>query len=225
MQPQRSRPTVLLAEGDAGLRAELQEKLASRRSLTLGGTAASLPELMELMDSLWPDVVLLGRDLAGVSQAAAVTRVRRVRPQVPILLLTMTGSTHAGLAEALRAGGWVALRYDCTALQIASAVFRALAGEWGPQDPRASEFRAPLLTAREIAVLTVLGSGRTDAEASAELGITERTYLTHIRHLCTKLDVPDRTALMERVLALRARFVLDGAEPPEMPGPPAGPPT
>lgn len=213
MQSPQTQATVVFAEGDPTLRAAVAEKLSSRRSLTLAGVAKTLPELVGLVEESWPDVVILGRNLPGVTQAGVVRRISGVRPQMPILLMTQTGSAHTGVAEALREGAWVALRYDCSALQIASAVLRACAGEWGPQDA-ANRQEIPLLTPREGAVLAAVMSGRPDRDCWTALGMSERTFRTHERHVRTKLDVEDRDAMIARAQALQRRYLLDGTRPP-----------
>jgi DNA-binding NarL/FixJ family response regulator len=215
MQSPQAQATVVFAEGDATLRGEVVEKLSSRRSLTLAGVAKTLAELVELVEEAWPDVVILGRNLPGVTQAAVVRRISGVRPQMPILLMTQTGSAHTGVAEALREGARVALRYDCSALQIASAVLRAHAGEWGPQDAANGEdIPLPLLTPRESAVLGAVMSGRPDRDCWTGLGMSERTFRTHERHVRTKLDVKDRDAMVARAKALQRRYLLDGTDSP-----------
>lgn len=215
MQSQQAQATVVFAEGDAALRDAVVEKLASRRSLTLAGVAKTLPELTALVEESWPDVVILGRNLPGVSQAAVVRRISGVRPLMPILLMTQTGSAHTGVAEALREGAWVALRYDCSALQIASAVFRALAGEWGPQDAaNRQDIPLPLLTPREVAVLGAVVRGLPDGDYWTELGMSERTFRAHERHVRNKLDVEDRAGMIARAKELQRRYLLDGTESP-----------
>lgn len=216
MQSPQTQATVVFAEGDPTLRAAVAEKLSSRRSLMLAGVAKTLPELVKLVGESWPDVVILGRNLPGVSQAGVVRRISAMRPQMPILLMTQTGSAHTGVAEALREGARVALRYDCSPLQIASAVSRVCAGEWGPQDAANREnLPLPLLTRREVAVLSAIVLGRSDEDACGELGMTPRTFLTHVRHLYTKLDAVDRAGLVARARALQRRYLLDGTETPQ----------
>lgn len=213
MQSPQTQATVVFAEGDAALRDAVVEKLASRRGMTLAGVAKTLPELTALVEESWPDVVILGRNLPGVTQAHVVRRISGVRPQMPILLMTQTGSAHTGVAEALREGAWVALRYDCSALQIASAVFRAMAGEWGPQDATSrQDIPPPLLTPREVAVLGAVVRGLPDGDCWTELGMSERTFRTHERHVRIKLGVEDRDGMIARARELQRRYLLDGTE-------------
>jgi len=212
MQLPQANAAVVFAEGDPTLRSVVADKLSSRRSLTLAGVATAMPELIGMVEGVWPDVVILGRNLPRVTQAAVVRRLRSVRPQTPILL--MTGSALTGVAEALREGAWVALHYDCSALQIASAVLRAHAGEWGPRDAANREAPPPVLTPRESAVLGALMSGRPERDCWTALGMSERTFRTHERHVWIKLGVEDRDAMIARAQALRRRYLIDGTQPP-----------
>lgn len=48
------------------------------------------------------------------------------------------------------------------------------------------------LTAREVEVLRLLATGRTDAEIAAALSISRRTVAAHVQHIYDKLDVSSR---------------------------------
>ncbi|ANY06556.1 ABC transporter substrate-binding protein [Pseudonocardia sp. HH130630-07] len=56
------------------------------------------------------------------------------------------------------------------------------------------------LSPRELEVLTMLLSGPSNAEISADLGITARTAATHVTHLMQKLKAPTRTAAATHAL-------------------------
>ena len=50
------------------------------------------------------------------------------------------------------------------------------------------------LTARELEVLLLLASGKTNKEIGAALFVSERTIDRHVSNMFTKLDVPTRAA-------------------------------
>jgi DNA-binding CsgD family transcriptional regulator len=52
----------------------------------------------------------------------------------------------------------------------------------------------PSLTAREIEVLRLISTGRTNREIAVELSVSERTIDRHVTNILTKLDVRTRTA-------------------------------
>jgi DNA-binding NarL/FixJ family response regulator len=50
------------------------------------------------------------------------------------------------------------------------------------------------LTARELHVLRLVSTGRTNKEIAGELRLSERTIDRHLTNILTKLDVRSRTA-------------------------------
>jgi DNA-binding NarL/FixJ family response regulator len=52
----------------------------------------------------------------------------------------------------------------------------------------------PLLTARELHVLRLISTGRTNKEIAEQLNLSERTIDRHVTNILTKLDVRSRTA-------------------------------
>ena len=52
----------------------------------------------------------------------------------------------------------------------------------------------PPLTARELHVLRLISTGRTNKEIAEELCLSERTIDRHVTNILTKLDVRSRTA-------------------------------
>ncbi|MGH4033559.1 response regulator transcription factor [Actinomycetota bacterium Odt1-20B] len=57
------------------------------------------------------------------------------------------------------------------------------------------------LSPRELEVLAELTAGRTNREIAERLYITPRTVGTHIEHILTKLDVPNRAAAAARAVS------------------------
>jgi DNA-binding CsgD family transcriptional regulator/tetratricopeptide (TPR) repeat protein len=59
--------------------------------------------------------------------------------------------------------------------------------------PEAPASRSPL-TARELRVLRLVSTGRTNKQIAGELGLSERTVDRHVTNILTKLEVRSRTA-------------------------------
>jgi DNA-binding NarL/FixJ family response regulator len=62
-----------------------------------------------------------------------------------------------------------------------------------PPTPARPVERAPL-TPRELHVLRLVSTGRTNKEIAGELCLSARTVDRHLTNILTKLDVPSRTA-------------------------------
>jgi DNA-binding NarL/FixJ family response regulator len=59
---------------------------------------------------------------------------------------------------------------------------------------RISPASRPSLTARELHVLRLISTGRTNKAIAHELSLSERTIDRHVTNILTKLDVRSRTA-------------------------------
>lgn len=66
------------------------------------------------------------------------------------------------------------------------------------------------LTPREVEVLTLLGSGATNREIAARLGIAAKTVGNHVEHVYTKIGVSTRPGA---TLFAVQHGLLDGTEP------------
>jgi DNA-binding CsgD family transcriptional regulator len=60
--------------------------------------------------------------------------------------------------------------------------------------PSAQPASRPVLTARELHVLRLVSTGRTNKDIAHELSLSERTIDRHVTNILTKLDVRSRTA-------------------------------
>ncbi|PYC62061.1 DNA-binding response regulator, partial [Micromonospora arborensis] len=60
----------------------------------------------------------------------------------------------------------------------------------------------PILSAREVQVLSLVATGHTNADIGRVLHITEATVKTHLLRAFNKLDVSDRTAAVTTAMAL-----------------------
>jgi DNA-binding NarL/FixJ family response regulator len=80
--------------------------------------------------------------------------------------------------------------------EAAKAVFARLGvrPEVARQNAAASPVSRSPLTARELHVLGLVSTGRTNKQIAAELSVSERTIDRHVTNILTKLDVRSRTA-------------------------------
>ncbi|NUS42198.1 MAG: response regulator transcription factor, partial [Mycobacteriaceae bacterium] len=138
------------------------------------------------------------------------TRRLHTAPLSPPVLVLTTFDDDDLIASALRAGASGFILKDSPAEELIRAV-RAVARGKGWLDPAVtgrvlSTYRRSSaagltrqpghggLTARELEVLTLIGTGRSNAEIARELGISEVTVKSHIGHVFTKLGLRDRAA-------------------------------
>jgi DNA-binding NarL/FixJ family response regulator len=85
------------------------------------------------------------------------------------------------------------------AMSAARAVFERLGAtpdlaRIGSPTPRAGSTHAHRLTARELQVLRLVATGRTNRAVAAELRLSEKTVERHVSNIFDKLEVPSRAA-------------------------------
>ena len=61
-------------------------------------------------------------------------------------------------------------------------------------EPAAADRTAGGLTAREVEVLRLVATGKTNRAIAGELFLSEKTIARHVANVCTKLGVSTRTA-------------------------------
>ena len=61
---------------------------------------------------------------------------------------------------------------------------------------REREHRGDVLTAREREIVDLISRGLSNKEVGRQLNLQEGFIKVHVHNICTKLEVPNRTALM-----------------------------
>lgn len=190
---------VLVADDHAIVRRGLRQILAETPDIVVAGEAETPNEVMQLvMRESW-SVVLLDIKLRGGSGLELVGWLRRERPQLPTLVLTVypeeqyaVRAIKAGAAgfltkesaperliEAVRkvAGGG---RYVST--ELAETLASMVAGEGsGPPHERLSD--------REFEVMKLLACGKTVSEVAELLALSVKTVSTHRTRILKKMNM------------------------------------
>jgi two-component system response regulator NreC len=206
---------VLIVDDHAIVRAGLRLLISGQPDMTVVGEAGSTQEGIEAAERLSPDVALFDLSLPGEGGIEAIRWLRRTRPRVRTVALTMHDDA-AYLRSVLSAGGsgYVVKRAADTELLAAiRAVYDGRSfispllddGEPRESSPVAgtsgSTETLERLSARERQVLVLLAHGHTHAEMAEQLGISIKTVETHRARLSEKLGLKSRADLV--------RFALD----------------
>lgn len=153
-----------------------------------------------------PDVVLLDLDLGADNGVELIATL--VQRWVRIAVLVVSDQTGQ-LVEAVRAGAKGFLVKASPIEEIAMAVHQVAAGSTPVSAPLLplllSEIHDPrgrcTLSARELQVLQLVASGRTNAEIAKEFYLSEATIKTHLRRIFGKLHVTDRASAVATAIA------------------------
>jgi two-component system response regulator NreC len=197
------------------VRTGLRLLISGQPDMIVVGEAGSTQEGIEAAERLAPDVALFDLSLPGEGGIEAIRWLRRTRPRVRTVALTMHDDA-AYLRSVLSAGGsgYVVKRAADTELLAAiRAVYDGrsfispLLDDAEPREASpvagtsGSTETLERLSARERQVLVLLAHGHTHAEMAEQLGISIKTVETHRARLSEKLGLKSRADLV--------RFALD----------------
>jgi DNA-binding NarL/FixJ family response regulator len=200
---------VLLVDDQELVRAGLRGILRTQFGFDIVGECADGTTVVQTVSDLKPDVVLMDVRMPLVDGVQATRALRAVDGAPPVLALT-TFDDDQVLAGMLRAGAAGFVLKGVPAEDLQQAVRAVASGAaWldpavtgrvldtyraAPAVPTARDPALDSLTGRELEVLTLIGSGKTNAEIAADLVVSEGTVKTHINHVFTKLQLRDRAA-------------------------------
>jgi DNA-binding NarL/FixJ family response regulator len=168
-------------------------------------TAHDAPTGFKLLDH-HPDfdIVLLDLKLPGVSGHAAISEFGRLRPALPVIVLS-SSEDPAGVRKAIALGAMGYVPKSASRHALMSAIDLVLKGEiYVPPLMIDSLFAAPpreevasghvgRLTVRQVEVLALLAQGSANKVIAARLGLSEKTVKIHISAIFRALNVINRT--------------------------------
>ncbi|MBN9139698.1 MAG: response regulator transcription factor [Micrococcales bacterium] len=197
---------VLLRDGIARLLAAAGHEVVAEV-----GDARSL---IERVNACRPDLVVADIRMPHGDGAQAVAELRARLPDLAVLMLTQVLEPSAVSPLVLGAAPGFGYLLKDRVLDTESFLERIRAvGEGGTAiDPLILEGHTgrtdtrELLTGREVEVLTLVASGRSNAGIAAELHISRRTVEAHLRAIFVKLDLAADVDVNQRVLAVRRWF-------------------
>jgi len=197
------RPRVYLADDHPMFLEALIDAIRERPELELVGSAPNGPDAVAGVTHLTPDVAVLDMRLRGLSGQEVLDLVVLRGSSTRFLFLSAhieSDLVYAALASG--AAGYLSKEVDREA--ICDAVLAVAKGETvlSPDVQRnlAGAIRhrdtpeRPVLTPRELAVLSLVAKGLSTPEIAARLHVASATVKTHLQSIYHKLDVPDRTS-------------------------------
>jgi two-component system, NarL family, invasion response regulator UvrY len=206
---------VLIADDHAVVRRGLRQILEAAPGITVAGEASTAPEVVGLVEERRWDVVVLDLSLPGASGLDLLAEIKRRRPELPVLILTVHSEAQYAV-RALRAGASGYLTKESAPEQLVEAVAKinrggkyvsaALAERLAFSLEKGGD-KAPheLLSDREYEVLRLLASGKTVSEVAEGLGLSVKTVSTYRTRILDKMDMRTNAELTH--YAIRNRLV------------------
>jgi DNA-binding NarL/FixJ family response regulator len=177
----------------------IRRVLAAQNDYEVVGVAGNGMDLVRLVLSTRPDVVLLDVSMPVMNGIEAARQIRRSHPQCKLIFVTQR-SDVSSLREALDAGGSGYILKQSVASEVATAIQDALSGRYYLSsglrtalrlDTTGETVRMPgvELTPRQRQVLQLIAEGKSNKEIAALLQISVRTIEFHKAGLVSTLSL------------------------------------
>ena len=194
---------ILIADDHELIRRGVRTLLEAEPGWNVVAEASDGQEALEKAKETKPEIVVLDIGMPRLSGLEAARRLKRILPQVKVLMLTVHESERLAL-EVLNAGarGYVtksdtardlviaieALRRDKTF--FTSRVDRMILDNFldGRPSKRAKEMQGEQLTSRQREIVQLLAEGKTSKEVSALLNLSVKTVETHRANIMKRLS-------------------------------------
>jgi len=195
---------ILIADDHALFREGLRRILEREEDMEIVGEANDGAEALQLANRVKPDVILMDISLPGASGVKITQEIKKRYREVHVIMLSMYEDI-AHITESFQAGasGYVIKTHPSGELikTIGSVIgegvpippameHRLLKGMREPQF--LSGIKNLYLTKKEIRVLKLMASGKTNKEIANRLSVNEKIVKTHLDHIYRKLGVKNR---------------------------------
>jgi len=202
--------SILLYEDNSLLSESIQSMLHLNKNIKVSGAFENPIEVKSHIQTLKPDLLIMDIDMPRMTGIEAVTQVRKVDKEIPILMLTVfDDNKHVFDAICAGASGYILKKHISS--KLFSAIEEVLDGG-SPMSPSiarlvlASMHEKPTaentyqLTSREKEVLTSLSKGNSYKLIADEVHISIDTVRSHIRKIYEKLHVHSQTEAISKAI-------------------------
>lgn len=190
---------VLVADDHAIVRRGLRQILAETPDIMVAGEAATAQEVLRLVREERWNVVVLDISLPGGSGLELLSTIRRERPELPVLILTVYPEEQYAV-RAIRAGAAGFLTKESAPEKLIEAVRKVASGGRWVSAELAETLASVLagesggapherLSDREFEILKMLASGKTVSEVAHELSLSVKTVSTHRTRMLKKMNM------------------------------------
>ncbi len=197
---------ILLVDDHPIVRQGIKQVLSGAFHPALVGEAANAEEgLNEARNTDW-DVMVLDLTLPGISGLDLLKDLRRERPTLPVLVLSMHPPDQFA-RRAMNAGASGYLTKDSAPTELVKAISEVMAGRryLNPavieelvihQQPEHGHRPHEVLSDREYQVLRMIASGLTVSQVAARLSLSVKTVSTYRARVLEKMNMKTTAELM-----------------------------
>ena len=182
---------VLIADDHPLMLRSLRLVLDGSDRVEVVGEATTGTQVLPLVESIRPEVVLLDVQLPELDGFACLERIVADFPEVSVVMVSATDHPRTiDEAEERGASGYIVK--TVAPEEFVEAIVSAAHGEGFVALGHSAQGESDL-TERELAVVDAVARGLSNKEIGKELWITEQTVKFHLGNIFRKLEVANRT--------------------------------
>ncbi|MDB5898086.1 MAG: DNA-binding response regulator [Ramlibacter sp.] len=199
--PERTRRQVVLADDHDLVRGGIRGLIELLPDIEVMAEASSGEELLTLMESVTPDLVITDIHMPGMDGLEAVARIRRGQPALPILVLSMHDTPDfVQRAVVSGANGYLMKNAAPSELQHAVQSMLATGHYFNARVARMLLEKVETcaddgLTERQVEILVMIAGGLSSKEIGHQLGLSPKTVDVHRARIMERLQVRDVASL------------------------------
>jgi two-component system invasion response regulator UvrY len=197
---------ILIADDHAVVRRGLKHVLADAFKKAVFGEAANSQEALERVWKEPWDVVILDLTMPGRSGLDVLKEMKRARPKLPILILSMHPEDQFAV-RLLKAGAAGYMTKETAPGELVGAVNKAVAGGRYVSLPLAEKLASLVvrdenaaphesLSDREFLILRLIASGKPVSAIARELSLSVKTVSTYRARLLEKMHMNNNSELV-----------------------------
>jgi two-component system, NarL family, nitrate/nitrite response regulator NarL len=192
---------VVLADDHDLVRSGIKALLATVEGVQVIAEARNGQELLALLDSVKPDVVMTDISMPGMDGITAIAEIHARHPGVRVIVLSMYDTVDF-VKRAVANGACGYLMKDAPPFELEQALRSVMAtGSYfsaavaqrllQPSEPTVDDE----LTTRQVEILTLIAQGKSAKEIAFELGLSPKTVDVHRARIMERLRLNDIASL------------------------------
>lgn len=192
---------IVLADDHDLVRSGIKALLSMIEGVEVIAEARDGNELIRLVETLAPDIVMTDISMPGMDGITAIARIHGQHPAVRMLVLSMYDTVDF-VKRAVANGACGYLMKDAPPFELEQAVRSVMAtGSYfspaiahrllQPSEPSVDDE----LTHRQIEILRLIAQGRASKEIAFELGLSPKTVDVHRARIMERLQLNDIASL------------------------------
>ena len=210
---------LLLVDDHSLIRAGVRALVLDIPGYAVVGEANDGSQLLEMFEQLSQDIVLLDISMKHTGGLEALQRLKQVRPQSKVLILSMH-TDPALIMQALESGAHGYLLKDTTATELehalealrnnerylSPAIAHTVINQALTRNQKQPEIAdSHNLTARQLEILRLIVRGKSTREIANGLGLSIKTVETHRSQIMKRLQIYDVAGLV--LFAVREQII------------------